>query len=80
VTLIGNKLDLVEQRKVTSNEAEAFGQLHQLAYFETSALGGDNIQEAFHRTTGAILRRNIGGSTPDRYLVQEKPEVKPCPC
>jgi small GTP-binding protein len=59
ITLIGNKLDLIEQRKVTSNEAETFANLHQLAYFETSALGGDNIQEVFHRTAGAILRRNV---------------------
>jgi small GTP-binding protein len=59
VTLIGNKLDLADQRKVTSNEAESFAQLHQLAYFETSALAGDNIQEAFHRTAAAIIRRSL---------------------
>jgi small GTP-binding protein len=59
VTLIGNKLDLVDQRKVTSNEAESFGQLHQLTYFETSALAGDNIQEAFHRTAATIIRRSV---------------------
>jgi small GTP-binding protein len=58
VTLIGNKLDLADARKVTSNEAETFAQLHQLAYFETSALGGDNIQEAFQRTAATILRKS----------------------
>jgi small GTP-binding protein len=59
VTLIGNKLDLVSERKVTSNEAELFAQLHQLTYFETSALAGDNIQEAFHRTAAAIIRKSL---------------------
>jgi small GTP-binding protein len=60
VTLIGNKVDL-KGRMITSAEAEAFGQLHQLTYFETSALGGDNIQEAFHRTAVACLRKEVGG-------------------
>jgi small GTP-binding protein len=63
VTLIGNKLDL-KNRAVTSQEAEAFAQLHQLTYFETSALGGDNIDEAFHRTASMILRKNLSGTTP----------------
>jgi small GTP-binding protein len=58
-TLIGNKLDL-KNRAITTGEAEAFAQLHQLTYFETSALGGDNIREAFHRTAATILRKNPG--------------------
>jgi hypothetical protein len=49
VTLIGNKVDL-EDRTITGSEAEAFAERHQLVYFEASALGGDNIHEAFHRT------------------------------
>jgi small GTP-binding protein len=65
VTLIGNKLDLVAQRKVSQGEAESFASLHQLTYLETSALGGDHIQDAFHRTAAAILRRNLSGTTPD---------------
>ena len=69
VTLIGNKLDLGDQRSITSSEAESFAQLHQLSYFETSALGGDNIQEAFHRTAATILRKNLLGTTPDANIV-----------
>jgi small GTP-binding protein len=65
VTLIGNKLDLVAQRKVSQAEAESFANLHQVTYLETSALGGDNVQDAFHRTAAAILRRNLSGTTPD---------------
>lgn len=64
VTLIGNKLDLSSQRTITASEAENFASLHQLVYFETSALGGDNIQEAFQRTAAAILRKNINVDKP----------------
>jgi small GTP-binding protein len=80
VTLIGNKLDLADQRKVTSNEAESFARLHQLSYFETSALGGDNIQEAFHRTAAAILRRNVGATAPDPTTLPTKTQESGCPC
>lgn len=59
VTLIGNKSDLVDSRSVTATEAESFAQLHQLTYLETSALGGDNIQEAFQRTAAAVFRKSL---------------------
>ena len=59
VTLIGNKSDLAGQRAITATEAESFAQLHQLAYLETSALGGDNIQEAFQRTAAAVFRKSL---------------------
>jgi small GTP-binding protein len=77
VTLIGNKLDL-KNRAVTSQEAEAFAQLHQLAYFETSALGGDNIQEAFHRTASMILRKNLGGTAPVSANVKTNKGASEC--
>jgi small GTP-binding protein len=62
-TLIGNKLDL-KNRAITTTEAESFAQLHQLTYFETSALGGDNIKEAFHRTAATILRKSPSTGAP----------------
>jgi small GTP-binding protein len=71
VTLIGNKLDLTDNRKITSTEAESFATLHQLVYFETSALGGDNIQEAFHRTAASILRKNLQATVPDPNVMQK---------
>jgi small GTP-binding protein len=59
VTLIGNKSDLLEERSVTAQEAESYAQIRQLSYLETSALGGDNIQEAFRRTADIVYRRSI---------------------
>jgi small GTP-binding protein len=61
VTLIGNKSDLTDERAVTATEAEAFAQLHQLTYLETSARGGNNVQEAFQKTAGAIYRKTVAG-------------------
>jgi small GTP-binding protein len=65
VMLIGNKRDLVQQRAVAQSEAEAFAQMHQLSYLETSALSGDNIQDAFHRAAAAVSRKNLAGLRAD---------------
>jgi small GTP-binding protein len=73
ITLIGNKRDLVQQRAVSQSEAENFAQLHQLAYLETSALGGDNVEDAFHRTTAAVLRKNLVGLRPDPGSIAPEP-------
>jgi small GTP-binding protein len=79
VTLIGNKLDLAEQRMITPHEAESFAQLHQLCYFETSALAGDNIQEAFHRTAAGVIRHSLPGS-PAPGPVPSTAQTGGCPC
>jgi small GTP-binding protein len=66
VTLIGNKSDLVDKRSVTATEAESFANLHQLAYLETSALGGDNIREAFTRTAAEVYRKTLANKDATR--------------
>jgi small GTP-binding protein len=64
VTLVGNKSDLADVRAVSPTETEAFTLLHHLTYVETSALAGENVQEAFRRTAGAIYRKSLAaGST-----------------
>ena len=47
IVLVGNKLDLEEERQVEYSEAEAFAKANGLVYLETSALTGHNVQEAF---------------------------------
>jgi small GTP-binding protein len=65
VTLIGNKSDLADLRTVTVTEAEGFAQLHQLTYLETSARGGNNVQEAFQKAAGAVYRKTVAGKGND---------------
>ena len=66
VTLIGNKSDLTGSRSITTSEAESFAQMHQLSYLETSALGGDHIQEAFQRTASAVYRKSLSNKDPKK--------------
>lgn len=46
--LLGNKNDLVSSRAVTQQEAIEFANEHGFTYFETSALTGANVQDAFN--------------------------------
>lgn len=43
--LVGNKIDLDEDRKVTTEEAKALAEQHKMQYFETSAKLNKNIDE-----------------------------------
>ncbi len=45
IVLIGNKLDMPEQRKISKEEAEKLAKELNLEYFETSAKEGTNIEK-----------------------------------
>lgn len=47
ITLVGNKIDLATQRKVTTDEGKQLAQAYNIAYIEASAKNGHNVQEAF---------------------------------
>ncbi|KAL5247303.1 hypothetical protein ACHWQZ_G019242 [Mnemiopsis leidyi] len=47
LVVVGNKADLSPQRKVSVPEIESFVNDHGIAYFETSAKTGENIEDAF---------------------------------
>eukprot|EP01083_Nonionella_stella_P194406 717093_1 len=47
--LIGNKSDLSDQREITANQATNYARTHDIEYFETSALNGNNIKDAIYK-------------------------------
>jgi len=53
--IVGNKSDLVDQRKVSDGEIEIIAKKLNMNYFITSALSGDNVDESFHKLTDAII-------------------------
>jgi small GTP-binding protein len=46
IIVLGNKLDRVDGREVTSEEAQQFAKELKLMYFETSARTGENVETA----------------------------------
>lgn len=55
--LIGNKCDLNHLRAVTAEEGLAFAAKKKIAFLETSALDGNNVQEAFDKILEQIYTK-----------------------
>ena len=47
IIIIGNKNDLEDKREVSKDEAQKFADTYHFPYFETSALTGKGVKEAF---------------------------------
>jgi len=55
--LIGHKADLEKDREVLYEEGEYFAKYHKIKFIETSALSGENINEAFMMMAREINHR-----------------------
>ncbi|TKS69976.1 Ras-related protein [Collichthys lucidus] len=61
IILCGNKKDLDADREVTFLEASRFAQENELMFLETSALTGENVEEAFVQCARKILNKIESG-------------------
>jgi len=59
LVLVGNKIDLVDDRQVTTEEGQALAQKLGLTYIETSAKDGTNIQDAFKMLALQMIKRFV---------------------
>lgn len=67
IILCGNKKDLEGDRDVTFLEAARFAQENELMFLETSALTGENVEEAFLKCARSILNKiQAGELDPER--------------
>mmetsp|Transcript_12359 Transcript_12359/g.39120 ORF Transcript_12359/g.39120 Transcript_12359/m.39120 type:complete len:211 (-) Transcript_12359:66-698(-) len=61
IMLIGNKCDLTDERQVTTEEAQAFADQHDISFMETSAKTAHNIDAAFLQTAQQIYDKVLQG-------------------
>lgn len=61
IFLIGNKSDLESTREVTYEEAKKFADENGLMFAETSAMTGQNVEEAFLETARKIYQSVLDG-------------------
>jgi GTPase SAR1 family protein len=54
IMLVGNKVDLNEERDVDFKEAKAYADRHNFQYFETSAKTKLNVDKAFTKLTQTV--------------------------
>ena len=68
--LIGNKIDLKDERKVDMEAIEKFAEKKEMKYFETSAKEGINIDEIFRELAEQIL-----GNKTDEEINEEYKDI-----
>ena len=54
--LIGNKVDLKDERKIILPMAEHLSEKFSAPYYETSALTGETVKEIFHKIAGLVFK------------------------
>ncbi|NVM27648.1 MAG: GTP-binding protein [Candidatus Helarchaeota archaeon] len=69
--LLGNKIDLVEERKISPEIAESFTRKYDLPYFETSAKTGKNVIDMFK----AVIEKTRQFETADMEMPAEPSEI-----
>lgn len=79
VILVGNKVDLRHLREVTTEEATAFAQQHNLAYIETSASSGHGIDDAFKRLVAELAAAELANTAMSGAQRQLPAGVAPIP-
>ncbi|EAY10959.1 small GTP-binding protein, putative [Trichomonas vaginalis G3] len=55
ILLVGSKIDLIEERKITKDEIQKFVENFDLEYIETSAKENTNIKETFYKLAQEVL-------------------------
>ncbi len=56
--LLANKVDLVDQRQVSTEEGLGYAQKNGWLYFETSAKDGKNVTEAFRQIAQQVVQKS----------------------
>lgn len=59
IVLVGNKIDLVDEREVSREDAETLAQELNLSYIETSAKDGNNVEEVFEMLAYFLIKNNF---------------------
>ena len=78
IILIGNKCDLEDKREVLKEQGEEKAKSFDCAFFETSALKGDNIDKGFEMMVNEIFKKYGNDSNEDDELgsVEKGEDIK----
>ena len=58
IILLGNKSDLESDRKITTEQGKEKAEFYKLAFMETSALNGNNIEKAFNELITDVYKNH----------------------
>ena len=61
LVLVGNKIDLAEDREVSTEEGQSFANENNMLFFETSAKTSERVGDLFQRSAGKIYDKIDSG-------------------
>ena len=75
--LLGNKSDLINDKKVDTNKAKKYAYSNGMSFFEVSAKKGTNVTECFNDLTSNIINelqfwKNNHSSTHNKLETNDK--------
>lgn len=71
ITLAGNKIDIVDQRKVSLEEAQTYAKERKLIYIETSAKTGISANDLFEGLVKVILEKELNKLQEKKEAIKE---------
>ncbi|MBN2228722.1 MAG: GTP-binding protein [Candidatus Thorarchaeota archaeon] len=60
LVVVANKVDLEESRAVSTKEGKAYAKEHEFLYVESSALTGENVEEAYVKLCKRMIKEAKG--------------------
>ena len=57
IIIIGNKCDLEDQRQVNKEQGEEKAKSYEVAFMETSAFSGENLDKAFDKMINEVFKK-----------------------
>ena len=73
--IIGNKIDLVDERKISSEDLEEIGQKYKMPFIETSAKTGLNVNESFEALIDELFKNKNRDEIKSMYLRKNKNDL-----
>ena len=76
IVLLGNKKDIVNERVITFEEGKERGEEYGIKFFETSALDGSGIENAFQSLSEEIMKKKKIDYEKNNFVLGKQKVVK----
>jgi len=78
--LVGNKCDLADLRKVSTEDGERLASKFNMCFFETSAKTGQSVDDAFLNIADQVVAQRYANAAPQQNLQLKASKQKKCSC